>query len=96
MKATFTPLERLENAIRTYKSDGEIHDLDPAFPPPELKVEPKDIIEVVTQLRRSEEILRACKTSLEGGLETENEHEPEFSIVDKKLCQDIQRFLSKV
>lgn len=89
MKATFTPLERLENAIRTYKSDGEIHDLDPAFPPPELKVEPKDILEVVTQLRQSQVLLSGLWEAMPDIMVN-------FTDDKRKLLLDVKKLLNQL
>lgn len=57
-KVAFTTVERLENAIRIFKSDMEIHELDKAFPKPELKVEPKDVMELVINYNKLSECIR--------------------------------------
>lgn len=75
-KTSFTTVERIENAIRTYKSDLEIHELDAAFPMPELKVNPEDIIRLIADYNQLSQLVKQTESELQAIMEMLNPTNP--------------------
>lgn len=63
-KAHFTPLERIENALRCYKADAEAYALDPDFGEPKLIVTPADVDTLIKKMNLAKSLLKICHDSL--------------------------------